>query len=315
MSLDSLIDFVRAHSGDFWVLQAWATGVFFSLCMVEGLLARPRPPLKPTRDVVTDMVYWLLSPTMRVLMRMVSAGLLLGIPLLLGMQSAPNVMQGFGPVAAQPGWLIFIELVLLMDMVTYWTHRAFHRFPLLWRFHAVHHSATTLRWSTTARVHPLNDLVNYVTALLPFAMLGFPIAMALKLLPFVMFYALMAHTQLRVDFGPLRSILVSPRFHRWHHTHSAEGGNMNFANVFSLWDRLFGTFYLPAGREPERFGLDDGGLEESYLAHLLYPFRKRPRAVAAEAAPADAGGLVVAQRTSARASSPAPARASSAPTP
>jgi sterol desaturase/sphingolipid hydroxylase (fatty acid hydroxylase superfamily) len=300
-----LIDAIRANAADFWWLQLWATGVFFFFCMVEGLLARPRPPLKPPPDVVTDMVYWLLSPTIRVLVRMVSGALLVGLPLVLGMESAPDVMQGFGPVAAQPRWLIFIELVFLMDMVTYWTHRAFHRFPLLWRFHAIHHSATTVRWSTTARVHPLNDLVNYVVALLPFALLGFPIALSLKLLPFAMFYAMMAHAQLRLDFGPLKSIFVSPRFHRWHHTHSNEGGNMNFANVFALWDRMFGTFYLPEGREPERFGLDDGGPRESYLAHLVYPFRSPARAAAA-------------QRSSARpqpGAAPSPARASSAPSP
>jgi sterol desaturase/sphingolipid hydroxylase (fatty acid hydroxylase superfamily) len=314
LALSSLIDFVRAHAADFWELQAWATGVFFGCCMAEGLLARPRPPLKPSPDIVTDMVYWLLSPTIRVLVRVVSGGLLLGLPLLLGVESAPDVMRGFGPIAAQPAWLILIEMVLLMDMVTYWTHRAFHHFPLLWRFHAIHHSATTVRWSTTGRVHPFNDLVNYVTAILPFALLGFPIAVALKLLPLVMFYALMAHSKLRMDFGPLRAILVSPRFHRWHHTHSTEGGNMNFANVFSLWDRMFGTYYLPEGKEPERFGLDDGPIAESYLAHLLYPFRKRPQVAAVEP-----GALAGVQRASVRPSAPAPAsaaaRAASAPSP
>jgi len=313
-----LIDFVRANATDFWWLQLWATGVFFFFCMVEGLFARPRPPLKPPPDVVTDMVYWLLSPSIRVLVRMASGSLLLGLPMWLGLKSAPDAMQGFGPVATQPRWLIFLELVLLMDMVTYWTHRAFHRFPLLWRFHAIHHSATTVRWSTTARVHPLNDLVNYVVALLPFALLGFPIALALKLLPVVMFYALMAHAQLRLDFGPLRSVLVSPRFHRWHHTHSSEGGNMNFANVFALWDRLFGTYYLPEGREPERFGLDDGGPRESYLAHLVYPFRRHARATASLPAQSSAAAPAAVHRASARGPSggePSPARASSAPSP
>jgi sterol desaturase/sphingolipid hydroxylase (fatty acid hydroxylase superfamily) len=304
VSLYPLIDFVRSHATDFWELQLWAIGVFFSCCMVEGLLARPRPPLKPTPDLVTDMVYWVLSPTVRVVVRMASASLVLGVPLLLGVESAPDILKGYGPVAAQPMWLIVVELVLLMDLVTYLTHRAFHRFPLLWRFHSIHHSATVVRWSTTARVHPFNDLVNYVVALLPFALVGFPLAPALKLLPLVMGYALMAHSQLRIDFGPLRAIFVSPRFHRWHHTHSTEGGNMNFANVFSLWDRLFGTFYLPAGREPERFGLDDGDLAESYLAHLVYPFRRRGRR-----------GHVAAQRDSDRPTTSASASASSAPSP
>jgi hypothetical protein len=57
---------------------------------------------------------------------------------------------------------------------------------------------------------------------------------------------------------------------------SHEGGNKNFSNVFSLWDWLFGSYYLPPGRMPDVFGLDEGYMPESYVAQLAAPFRNRP---------------------------------------
>jgi sterol desaturase/sphingolipid hydroxylase (fatty acid hydroxylase superfamily) len=83
-----------------------------------------------------------------------------------------------------------------------------------------------------------------------------------------------AHTQWDISFGPLSTVFVSPRFHHWHHTHSEEGGNKNFANVFSFWDRIFGTYYLPEGRSPEKFGLDIDDVPETYLGQLLYPWKR-----------------------------------------
>jgi sterol desaturase/sphingolipid hydroxylase (fatty acid hydroxylase superfamily) len=183
-------------------------------------------------------------------------------------------LDGFGPLARQPTVLIIVELVVLMDFATYWAHRSFHAVPFLWRFHSLHHSATYVRWSTTGRVHPLNELANYIVTIVPFAVVGFPVNAVLPVMPIVIAYALFAHTQVNVSFGPLSSLFVSPRFHRWHHTHSYEGGNKNFANVFSLWDRLFGTYYLPQDRLPENFGLDTDDVPESYWRQLLYPWRK-----------------------------------------
>jgi sterol desaturase/sphingolipid hydroxylase (fatty acid hydroxylase superfamily) len=185
------------------------------------------------------------------------------------------MVHGFGPVARQPHWLIVVELIVLMDLITYWAHRSFHAVPFLWRFHALHHSARYVRWSTTGRVHPINELINYLVTVLPLALVGFPVLAVMPATPIVILFALFAHTQVNVSFGPLSWLFVSPRFHHWHHTHSHEGGNKNFANVFSLWDRLFGTYYFPADRSPQVFGLDHEVVPENYLAQLAYPWRKQ----------------------------------------
>ena len=81
-------------------------------------------------------------------------------------------------------------------------------------------------------------------------------------------------------FGPLRYALASPGFHRWHHTSQEEGLDKNFAGLFPFIDLLFGTFYMPVGRRPERFGVLNEEVPEGLLGQLAYPFRRAARPAA-----------------------------------
>jgi sterol desaturase/sphingolipid hydroxylase (fatty acid hydroxylase superfamily) len=273
-----LVELAR-QAEDYGRLQFSSLG-FFTLCALEGLAVRRRlmPGQKPAfvqfGELFADMFYWLLMPTVRVLSRIVSLLLIAGIGLLFGMQRDAHLLDGFGPLARQPRVLIIAELILLMDLSTYWTHRLFHTVPFFWRFHAVHHSASHIRWSTTGRNHPLNEMANYLVTIVPFAAIGFPVSAVLPVTPMIVAYAICAHTDWDTAYGPLSGVMVSPRLHRWHHTPSHEGGNKNFANIFAFWDRLFGTYYLPADRLPEKFGLDVDDMPRNYLGQLLYPWRR-----------------------------------------
>jgi sterol desaturase/sphingolipid hydroxylase (fatty acid hydroxylase superfamily) len=275
---------------DFLVLQLGALAMFFGLSGVEGLLAR-RASRKPPPELLTDLFYWLLIPSVRVVSRLIALVLLVACAVALGMKvSAATLYHGFGPLARQPTPLIVLELLLFMDLLWYWSHRLFHRVPLLWRFHAIHHSATTIRWSTTGRVHPVNEIINYAITIVACFLVGFPISVVLPLVPVMVVYAVAAHTQWNPSLGPLRHVFAGPRFHRWHHTLQAEGGNKNFANVFSFWDRMFGTYHLPEGRVATVFGLDGETMPESYWAQLRYPFRRAPRRTPAPSAQPSAVG-------------------------
>jgi sterol desaturase/sphingolipid hydroxylase (fatty acid hydroxylase superfamily) len=276
------LELARLQMHDYWRLQL-SFVFFFGNYSIETWLMHRRLFMKMPRELVTDMFYFLFMPPLRMIARLMSLSVIVLLGLLIGSQADPNMARGFGPLARQPQWLIVIELVVLMDFITYWAHRSFHAVPFLWRFHSLHHSAKYVRWSTTGRVHPVNELANYLVTVLPLALIGFPVNAVMPATPIVILFALFAHTQWNVSFGPLSWLFVSPRFHRWHHTHSHEGGNKNFANVFSLWDRLFGTYYLPADRMPERFGLDVDDVPESYLGQLLYPWRRSHSAANAEA--------------------------------
>jgi sterol desaturase/sphingolipid hydroxylase (fatty acid hydroxylase superfamily) len=268
-----LSELVALQGEEIWKLQLYAVATFLSLCFVEGILTRRSIGSAPPRELVTDFWFWFLSPAFRVASRIVAAGCLIMLAIVAGHNVGPELFHGFGPIARQPKWMIFVETLVLSDFMSYWAHRLMHTVPFLWRFHAIHHSATTIRWSTTARVHPVNELVNYIIGVVPCFLLGLPLASVLSLVMVLQWYAIAAHSHSKLAFGPLGSLFASPVYHHWHHTPSDQGGNKNFANMFSLWDRLFGTFYLPEDRLPEVFGLDHNEvIPENYWKQLLHPF-------------------------------------------
>jgi sterol desaturase/sphingolipid hydroxylase (fatty acid hydroxylase superfamily) len=95
----------------------------------------------------------------------------------------------------------------------------------------------------------------------------------------------MVHANLNWTFGPLRYVVVSPVFHRWHHARAV--CDKNFASTFSLWDLMFGTYHMPVGELPKDYGIDDKEMPEGLLAQLAYPLRQRD--VPSGPAPAQAG--------------------------
>jgi sterol desaturase/sphingolipid hydroxylase (fatty acid hydroxylase superfamily) len=265
-------ELIASQGAPFWKLLMHSGGAFWLACIAAALLTKTPFNARPPADRLVDMWYWLALPIVRIGCRAVLAVLLVLGAGVLGWELAPTLFVGFGPVMEQPRWLVLLELLVLMDLSSYLSHRLAHTVPWLWRVHAVHHSAKIIRWSSTGRVHPLNDLLNYMSATVPCLVLGFPLADLMWIAPALSIYGIAAHTDWSLKFGPLRHLLVSPTFHRWHHTHSHEGGNKNFANLFSFWDHLFGTYYFPQDRMPETFGVDDDSVPQGYLAQLAYPF-------------------------------------------
>ncbi len=166
-------------------------------------------------------------------------------------------------------------ILLLADLLAYGTHRLFHG-RRLWAFHAVHHSSTTVDWLSSVRLHPVNDAVARVVQVLPLYWMGFDGRALAAFVPFLTFYALVLHANVGWSYGPLRFVIASPVFHRWHHTTEAEGLDKNFAGLFPFIDLAFGTFYMPVGRQPERFGVSGAPLPTTLLGQLLHPFRSHP---------------------------------------
>ncbi|MDZ4288471.1 MAG: sterol desaturase family protein [Prosthecobacter sp.] len=179
---------------------------------------------------------------------------------------------GFGPLARQPIWLQAVEIYLLADFTSYWSHRLFHG-GRWWPFHAVHHSSEELDWLSSVRVHPVNSLVTNFLQVTPLVLLGFSPLVTLSTAPFFTFYAIFIHARVDWDFGPLRYVVATPMFHRWHHSRQPEAIDKNFAGLFPLWDLLFGTFYMPRSRVPEDFGITDV-MPNHLPGQLWLPFRK-----------------------------------------
>src|SRR4030095_8565844 len=95
-----------------------------------------------------------------------------------------------------------------------------------------------------------------------------------SVLPCLAVMALLLHADVSWSFGPLRYVIASPRFHRWHHTTEEEGLDKNFAGLFPFLDLIFGTFYMPPGREPFRFGVLHDDVPVGLAGQLAYPFRR-----------------------------------------
>jgi sterol desaturase/sphingolipid hydroxylase (fatty acid hydroxylase superfamily) len=101
-----------------------------------------------------------------------------------------------------------------------------------------------------------------------------PIALA-GIAPLLTLLAILVHANVDWDWGPFRSVIASPRFHRWHHTSEEEGLDKNFAGLLPLWDVVFGTYYMRKDRLPARFGTDTE-VPAGLFGQLTFPFRRRP---------------------------------------
>jgi sterol desaturase/sphingolipid hydroxylase (fatty acid hydroxylase superfamily) len=117
----------------------------------------------------------------------------------------------------------------------------------------------------------VNDLVSKFLQVSPLLLLGFNPFATLSAAPFFTLYAILLHADVDWDFGPLRGVLASPVFHRWHHSKDREAWDKNFAGLLPVWDRIFGTYYMPAGRIPENFGIPEE-LPRNLLGQLIHPF-------------------------------------------
>jgi sterol desaturase/sphingolipid hydroxylase (fatty acid hydroxylase superfamily) len=174
-------------------------------------------------------------------------------------------------VRSQPGWLQYIECLLLIDLLGWTFHFLCHKIPFLWKFHAIHHSAEAMDWLVAARFHPLELAFSRIFKYSPLAMFGFsfePLAIVVFIDYFLSMYV---HSNIRFRFGFITRLIATPQFHHWHHANTKEAYDKNFAPTFPLWDLIFGTYYVPQGKFPEKYGVDEK-VGNNYLLHLVYPF-------------------------------------------
>jgi lathosterol oxidase len=186
--------------------------------------------------------------------------------------AVPAVQQ---TIRALPGIVQFALLIVAADVTQYWVHRAFHAVPLLWRFHAVHHSAEQMDWLAGSRLHLVDVAVTRGLTYVPIYVLGFADGPLFAYLVVVSAQATFIHANVRFTFGPLRYLVATPQFHHWHHAAEVEAMDKNFAVHLPAIDVLFGTAYMPK-RWPRAYGIAGGQRPPSgYLRQLLWPFTSR----------------------------------------
>ena len=179
--------------------------------------------------------------------------------------------------AIGPAPTLFLT-VFVGDFIGYWRHRAQHS-KWLWPAHAIHPSDTRLTWFSLERMHPIDRLGSALDTML-LAALGFPFWAQVGNVFIRHYYGYLIHADVPWTLGKLSWIVNSPAMHRWHHARDIEGSGANFATVFSVFDRAFGTLHAPGPCDVPLGVREDMG--RGALGQYLYPFKSwwgalRPR--------------------------------------
>jgi sterol desaturase/sphingolipid hydroxylase (fatty acid hydroxylase superfamily) len=172
-----------------------------------------------------------------------------------------------------------VVLFVLVDFVEYWFHRTSHRVRLLWATHAVHHSATSFNLTAAVRIGWTAPLSGVAFFFLPLALIGFHPLAIMAMLVLNLFYQFFLHTEHAPRLGALEWVLNTPTHHRVHHAANTACLDKNFAGVFIVWDRLFGTFAAAPNGEQLRYGLTPPPPSQNPLTVNFFEWRRLLRDV------------------------------------
>jgi sterol desaturase/sphingolipid hydroxylase (fatty acid hydroxylase superfamily) len=225
-----------ADSESFWRISVFLA-VFAVLAGLELAFPRRRLILPKARRWLTNLGMSLLN-TLLVRLLLPLAGIAAAL-------LAQDRGWGLLNNVELPAWLSILVFLLLFDLVIYLQHRLFHRVPVFWRLHRVHHTDGDYDVTTGNRFHPGSILLSSLIKIGLTLMLG-PLPMAVVMAEIILnATSMFNHSNLtlpqRLDRA-LRYVIVTPDMHRVHHSVDSIEHNRNFGFNFPWWDRLFGTY-------------------------------------------------------------------------
>jgi len=208
--------------------------------------------------------------------------------------------QGWGllQVLDLPFWLTVLIALVVLDFAIWAQHVMFHAVPALWRLHRMHHADLDFDLTTGLRFHPIEILLSFVIKAGVIVMIGAPAIAVLIFEVILSSLALFNHSNVRIPTGidrVLRWFIVTPDFHRVHHSWYPHETNSNFGFNLSLWDRLLGTYRAQPqdGHEKMTIGINlfrepawerlDKMLIQPFIGPAdSYPINRRPEGEAAD---------------------------------
>ena len=179
-----------------------------------------------------------------------------------------------------PLWAQVLLTLFVMDLFAqYIPHYLMHKVKPLWRFHVVHHSDTHVDVSTGPRHHPGEWIIRESFTILGILVMGIPVGLYFMHRSFQALFTYFNHANIQLPKWLDRTIglvFVSPDMHKFHHHYKRPWTDMNFANSFSVWDRLFGTLVYD-DTQKIRYGIDTlkDELDENVAFQLKLPFDTR----------------------------------------
>jgi sterol desaturase/sphingolipid hydroxylase (fatty acid hydroxylase superfamily) len=255
-----------------------ATPAVLLIAILERVHPYVRQWNEPKGDLKADVIYFLsTSATVFVTLALLGA---VFIP-------AAGWLAARSPFFVWPNqWPILAQLVLALaigEFGNYWAHRLMHETKLLWRIHALHHSAPRLYWLNASRFHPFDMMLSTVLGFGPLVLLGCgePAVAMFTLVGTI--HSFFQHANIRMRLGPLNYLFSMAELHRWHHSKTLEEANRNYGGHLILWDLVFRTRFLPPDRlPPEEIGILDPpnfptALSKQYLSPFIFEkFRTTP---------------------------------------
>jgi sterol desaturase/sphingolipid hydroxylase (fatty acid hydroxylase superfamily) len=186
--------------------------------------------------------------------------------------------QGLLYRAGLPGWANVLAAIIVLDGLAYLAHVLMHKVPPAWRFHRVHHSEADVDVTTAFRQHPLETVWRYSFLTAGALALGASPWTVAVYLALSALNAQLEHADVSLPWRmdrAIRVILSTPAMHRVHHSRAQAETDTNYSNIFSFWDRLFGTYRAPRAGERIACGLEDcdAPAHQRTLGLLALPFR------------------------------------------
>jgi sterol desaturase/sphingolipid hydroxylase (fatty acid hydroxylase superfamily) len=242
--------------------KAWIGAGIFATLFIAERLAPAAPVATNAGRLVRNGVLW-------ALLMALSPAIVLPLTLYAG-DHALWMRSGALPETAT----LVVDLILL-DLWSYWLHRAYHEVQLMRRFHRVHHLDEQLDTTSAVRFHPGEVALSALLRMAPVTLAAIPFSHVVIFETVLLGASFFHHSNLRLPRATERVIswiFVTPSIHWVHHHAVPQDTNSNYAAVFSLWDRLFGS-KSPSKRMPEmKIGLADVA-DKSVIGLLLAPFQ------------------------------------------
>ncbi|WP_298778400.1 sterol desaturase family protein [uncultured Polaribacter sp.] len=259
----------------FETMPSWQKLLWIFICIsanwiVELIIPLVKFDYKKWKHAGVNMVFLAMDVSLNLIFGVLSVGIFVWL-------STNNF--GVLNMIDLPIWVELLIAIAALDFsAQYLVHYLLHKVPFMWRFHMIHHSDTTVDATSATRHHPGDYAFREIFALIVIIIFGVPLAYYLFYRMATVFFSYFTHANFympkKLD-KIISYIFVTPNMHKFHHHHVMPWTDTNFGNIFSIWDRMFGTLTYDDPKKV-KFGLDllDDSRDQDILYQLKVPFNK-----------------------------------------